>query len=200
MEVEDQIPGKIDYAVLLNEGYGNPPQEYIDCGSDNSIRITKDITISSWVNCDTFQDDKYFYWVCTDYEGADFYNFINPGWWGGYDRMVWFRNVNEYNIYDEDGNWPRYGWHYFVVTDDTDIARLYVDGTLRKTTESGTGSFGSSPLHIGSCEGKNNNMDAKLDETRLSDIVRNSEWILTEYNNQNNPSIFFSFGPEEIAP
>jgi len=47
MELEDQIPGKINYAVRLNEGYNNPPQEYIDCGSDSSIRITQDITVSS---------------------------------------------------------------------------------------------------------------------------------------------------------
>jgi len=197
MEIEDHVVGKINYAARLNEGYNNHPQEYIDCGSDTSIRITQDITISSWINCDTFINDKYFYWLCTDYGGAEFYSYINPGWWQGYDRMVWFRDEISYNIHDKDGSWPRNGWHYFVITDDTTTTRLYIDGYLRESAFSSHGSIGNSPLQIGSCEGRNNNMDAEIDEIRLSNNIRNNEWIFTEYNNQNNPLDFSKIGPEE---
>jgi len=39
-----------------------------------------------------------------------------------------------------------------------------------------------------------------IDEVRVSKIVRSFEWIKTEYNNQNDPSGFLSFGPEEPGP
>jgi hypothetical protein len=39
-----------------------------------------------------------------------------------------------------------------------------------------------------------------LDEIRISDIPLGSGWIATEYANQNNPSGFMSFGPEESEP
>jgi len=151
------------------------------------------------VNCNTFEDDKYFYWVCTTYGGAEYYSRINPGNYNGYDALTWWRDSTQYSIHDEDGSWPRSGWHYFVVTDDTSTVSLYIDGSLSKSGDSGPGSIGSFPLQIGSCEGNENNMDAILDEARLSNIVRNSDWILTEYNNQNNPSNFFSFGTEEMG-
>ena len=43
-------------------------------------------------------------------------------------------------------------------------------------------------------------MDGYLDEVRVSDKKRSEEWISTQYNNQNDPSSFFSIGPEESAP
>ena len=39
-----------------------------------------------------------------------------------------------------------------------------------------------------------------IDELRISKICRSSSWISTEYNNQNNPSSFLSFGMEETPP
>ena len=36
-----------------------------------------------------------------------------------------------------------------------------------------------------------------IDELRISKICRSSSWISTEYNNQNDPLSFLSFGPEE---
>jgi len=35
-----------------------------------------------------------------------------------------------------------------------------------------------------------------LDEARLSNVVRSSDWIETEYNNQYNPSTFYSLGSQ----
>lgn len=45
----------------------------------------------------------------------------------------------------------------------------------------------------------NNCYDFKgiLDEVCISNIARSDAWIKTEYNNQNNPFNFLSFGPEE---
>ncbi|MFX1249928.1 MAG: DUF2341 domain-containing protein, partial [Promethearchaeota archaeon] len=37
-----------------------------------------------------------------------------------------------------------------------------------------------------------------LDEVRISNVPRSTEWIATEYNNQYNPDSFYSVGSEEI--
>ena len=42
--------------------------------------------------------------------------------------------------------------------------------------------------------------DGKIDEVRISKTVKSPEWILTSYNNQNDPMSFLSFGPEETSP
>jgi len=39
-----------------------------------------------------------------------------------------------------------------------------------------------------------------IDELRISDKDRDSDWIKTQYNNQNDPLSFMSFGPEETGP
>jgi hypothetical protein len=41
------------------------------------------------------------------------------------------------------------------------------------------------------------NISAGFDEVRVSGTVRSPEWIQTEYNNQNDPSSFFSIGTED---
>ena len=41
--------------------------------------------------------------------------------------------------------------------------------------------------------------DGKLDEVRLSNIVRSPAWIQTSYNNMNEPSHFSAIGPEETT-
>jgi hypothetical protein len=38
-----------------------------------------------------------------------------------------------------------------------------------------------------------------IDEVRFSHIARSDDWLLTQYNNQNNPSMFYIIGPEETG-
>ena len=40
--------------------------------------------------------------------------------------------------------------------------------------------------------------DGSMDEVRISKTCRSKDWILTQYNNQNEPSSFFEIGPEEL--
>ena len=39
--------------------------------------------------------------------------------------------------------------------------------------------------------------DGLMDEVRISKTCRSTDWIITQYNNQNDPSGFFIVGPEE---
>ena len=42
--------------------------------------------------------------------------------------------------------------------------------------------------------------DGIFDEIRWSKVVRSDAWISTSYNTMNDPSSFFSVGPEEVGP
>ena len=42
-------------------------------------------------------------------------------------------------------------------------------------------------------------IDAKFDEFRLSNISRSSDWVLTEFNNQNTPASFYNVSAEFSA-
>ncbi|MBE3120784.1 MAG: DUF2341 domain-containing protein, partial [Thermoplasmata archaeon] len=44
------------------------------------------------------------------------------------------------------------------------------------------------------------NLDGLLDEVRVSKIARSGGWITAEYNNQVNPSLFYTVGNEEQKP
>jgi hypothetical protein len=42
--------------------------------------------------------------------------------------------------------------------------------------------------------------DNLIDEVRVSSVARSADWIKTEYNNQSNPSAFYSIGMDDLGP
>jgi len=115
---------------------------------------------------------------------------------------------------DISSDWHRYDtgahsigtntWYYIAFTvDGSGNAQIFFDGTGKesgselgdaKSTdwESGIGAYFSSSI--------SHHFDGIIDEVRISDVTRSAEWISTSYNNQNDPSSFLSFGPEETGP
>ena len=43
-------------------------------------------------------------------------------------------------------------------------------------------------------------MNGSIDEARVIKIARPVGWLTTEFNNQNDPSSFYSVGPQEVSP
>jgi hypothetical protein len=95
-------------------------------------------------------------------------------------------------------------WHQLVLTwNSGDYVRFYIDGTEKaktSSTYSGSITYYNVPLRIGfSSYGESNTeIDGLIDEVRISNIARTAGWLTTEYNNQNNPSSFYSIGLEEL--
>jgi len=99
-------------------------------------------------------------------------------------------------------------WHYIVGVYDGSNLAIFVDGSVQDTEliqgtlhSSNVDYVISSYYNNGGIHGDSSTyFDGKIDEVRISSIVRNAEWISTEYKNQNNPLGFLSFGPEETDP
>ncbi len=88
-------------------------------------------------------------------------------------------------------------WHFIVGTDDNvSTSRLYING-VQESTGSLNKVGSPTTTRIGDASrGGGGYFQGLLDEVRISDIERSADWILTEYNNQNAPSSFYSVGTE----
>lgn len=86
-------------------------------------------------------------------------------------------------------------WHYFVYTFNGTTSRLYVDGVEQANSTVAPQTAMPAEGNIG----RYNNgeyFNGYIDEPRFSILPRSAGWILTEYNNQNNPSSFVTMGSE----
>ena len=86
-------------------------------------------------------------------------------------------------------------WHYYVYTYDGTTSRIYIDGVEMGNSSVAPQTAMPSEGNIG----RYNNGEyiaANLDEPRFSISPQSASWILTEYNNQSNPSGFISLGAE----
>lgn len=87
-----------------------------------------------------------------------------------------------------------------VVYDQTN--RLaYVDGGGEVTTSTTTDltTEGNDPLWFGGMSVHGQYFDGIIDEVRISNTNRTSDYIATDYNTQNSPSTFYTVGSETVA-
>jgi hypothetical protein len=114
---------------------------------------------------------------------------------GGVNFQVDIRFVNYGTEYASIGINLRQ-WNYITYTYDGAYLRTYLNGQLQTTTNTGSDSLVSdtSSFVLGS---DYNCFKGYMDEFRTYNTGRSGNWILTEYNNQNNPSSFYTVGTEQ---
>jgi len=103
---------------------------------------------------------------------------------------------------------PTEGWVYITATYDgsstANDALIYKNGASLSLWEWNTpaGSFNSSytNLCIGDRPVGDRSYNGKIDEVRISNNIRSAAWIQTEYNNQRDPTSFYTVGSEEHLP
>lgn len=86
-----------------------------------------------------------------------------------------------------------------IVDRTANSLRLYFNGVedvAAQTSISGFGSFNTTEdLFIGDLRGDTLFAYSGLvDEVRISNSIRSADWIISEYNNQNDPASFYSVG------
>jgi len=182
--------GKIDGA---NELHGSG--DYIDCGDNTSLKGMNGLTVEAWVMPNSAIGSgimsKWSSWTAGT--GGSYIL-----WQSGTGKVGWgvVTETSSANFYDtpalQAGQW----YHLVGVYDGSQI-RLYINGTQVGTPQPVSGKIASTndPCYIGHYLSEY--MNGTIDEVRISNASRSLSWISTEYNNQNNPSTFYTVGNEE---
>jgi len=189
----------------------NGINESIKCYDDISLRITNNLTVAVWVKGDP-QNTKGFLakydhgtnqrsWQMRSPQSGDadpqynkFVVVLSDD--GTYDDVHGKSHCSSLTILDNV-------WHYTAFTFASGTLKLYVDGiedtNVRKhplydapitmlhnsSADVSIGSLLSSGI-------PSNFFEGKIDEARISNVNRSSGWIKTSYNNQNDPSSFYT--------
>jgi hypothetical protein len=97
------------------------------------------------------------------------------------------------------GTWYTLSMNYNESADD-DNHKLFIDDSLVSSREvSNLEDQTNINLWFGSNQGDIQFLDGLIDEVRISSVARSSEWISTEYANQNSPDTFYTLDTEETT-
>lgn len=169
--------------------------------NDSSLDNVDNMTFEGWAKLDALDSGRVLFSVYQ--AGSDRAYLLYKDW----DSPTGFDIYN--NI---DGSGQHIGdnvsrstatWYHVAWTIDGTNWKIFINGaqsvssaqTLQISDISTPRSWG---IGIRQIEG-GFPFDGILDEVRLSTLARSSDWLLTQFNNQNSPGSFMSFGSEEIA-
>jgi hypothetical protein len=163
--------GTADYATMPTSGFN-----------------TSAGTVELWTNIDTFPstDNKYMFSHFTPSPVANrvYVNLKPDNTWG----------TGMGDTYDlVRGSVVSAGtWYHLVLTWDGTNVRGYKDGALNfgPTSYSGLTTVGN--IYVSAWDATAEWFDGTLDEVRISNTARSADWIETEYNNQSDPTGFYT--------
>ena len=171
-----------------------------------------DISLSAWVKVNTGGSNKYAI-INKRKNGSDNigYNlrYQNNGFRVAY-RSLGANPITPFSLYG--ASLTEDIWHYVTATvqvnglGGTGMARIYVDGVEWSTPQTlniGGIADNTEPLRIGNrtvgfAGLAPIRLEGQMDEARVSHVLRSSDWIQTEYNNQrlSSPVPFYVVGTE----
>ena len=167
--------------------------DYINCGDDTSLEVDY-ITVESFVRFDvntgkqviaSIDDGTNRRWALYLLDSPyrlRFFVFVNNSW-----------KSPDYPWQPDEDTW----YHVVGVKSATHV-RTYINGEEVGTPQSHSGVIDKDEMDlrigVGNYPG---NLDGLLDEVRISDVARSTEWIKTSYNNQSDPANFYIEGSEE---
>jgi hypothetical protein len=180
-------------------------------GVDDYISVENDASL----NFHTLNRFTVSFWMKRDRSNI-YESVISKGssaYTAGYVVQIWGNNSVYFGVYDGSKENQIFSnqkitdtnWYYITSVWDGSTMSIYINGVLDFSENIGTVSIAddSKPLefghHYGYMSGKNP-FAGDVDEIQISNINRNQDWILTAYQNQQNPSGFFTIGFEEPHP
>jgi hypothetical protein len=201
---QQNAEGKIDGADGFRGNLGANGGDYIDCGNDTSLNINQAITVSAWIKPN---DQTQWNHICTkgngewDVDANRVYQLsIQPN-----ETIDFIINSNRDKKAITSITVPIGQWSYVVGTYDRNYIIIYINGVERaRSAFTEPIQNNSVNLRIASrVKGTGNTgppaytFDGLIDEVRIAATARSQAWLQTEYNNQNDPSSFYTFGIEE---
>ena len=176
--------------------------QYITMGDVITLCFSGDFTISAWIYPFTTQDMKV---AGKHQEISGNYKGYSLNWNINLPTKMSLRvdggGFHYQYIYANEAKPPN-SWYYMTGIKQSGTNYLYINNIQQSATGTQTLLNSNYPFCIGAwrTEAASANFNGIIDEVRVSDIGRSSAWIETEYNNMNNPTLFFTIGPEVPGP
>jgi hypothetical protein len=189
----DRVTGKIGYAQEFKASSSHG----IAIPHDNTLDLSADATLSLWIKSGSTTSSVWEIIFAKRNAGGKNWNaFI----WESSDDFSFEGNSTGRSDDTLSSSWQLL---HFVVDQGTDT-KLYINGSLAYTF-SGVyfGSTNTADLTLGYWLDNGTAkefLSAILQEVRVCTGLLSTDWMLTEYNNQNDPSTFYTVGDEEEAP
>ena len=183
MTSADLVTGKIGNAYSFNGSSKSI--------TSNAVTLTGSFTISAWVNLSSAGRDQK---VITNQA-------TGGGSTGGYKLGLYSDNtpesetgsVNDRSATPAPTAFATNAWHYVQSVYNGTMLSTYVDGAQYKIQATTNNPSSVTPLYIGVGEGGNQYyFSGTIDEPRVSNVAKTSDWIKAEYVDQNNPVSFTS--------
>lgn len=160
--------------------------------------LTAAYTMSLWFNLDAWNDGIYGLHRLIQKTSSGF-----DGWvyslnhnYAGLGTSNFFFSNSSIKSSDSDIVSPG-AWLFATVTWDGTTLRFYVNGSAAGTAATAAITVNNDEMLFGnSYSGGSHFFNGKMDEVRLSNAARASDWISTEYANQNAPGTFYALGSE----
>jgi hypothetical protein len=179
-------------------GYGQNIDGLNDRISVSAFNIWDTMTVTFWFNTTATIDIPF---------SSNFYHVVDSNGFllgiNTIDGYVYFRTYNgdlrSCNLTADDKKRNDGDWYFCAATFSGGVGKLYLDANLKATSDSGKVLKNSTrPFYMGYSESVNYGA-SYLDEFKISFALKSTDWITTEFNNQNNPSGFLSIGPEKTS-
>jgi uncharacterized repeat protein (TIGR02543 family) len=199
----DQVAGKVDGSLDFDNS-----NDYINCG-DGFMEGISQMTVEAWTyKRDASGDDRIAAKTSSGNPGDSTYLW-SLGVGGNIIRV---RLLGTGPTYSFDGaTITQNTWYHIAFTYDSanpggQGLKIYRNGVATHTY-SKAGAIVGATNDVLIAEnapppgGANSRLwNGIIDEVRLSNTVRSTDWIQTEYNNMNNPGAFYAISGQETVP
>jgi hypothetical protein len=170
---------------------GSSQQSIIPDAPSINADVLSSLTYTLWLNAGAFTRAM---------EKGDQYFLLNITGAGDMGPLVKVNTTNEMaNVGSlSTGTWYQLGGEYSYTGGSSGTIAAIKNGAL---VASNTGfsshiDAGSKSLYLGS-DDSGARFNGRIDEVRISSVVRSSAWLAAEYANGHSPSTFYSFASEE---
>jgi hypothetical protein len=174
--------------------------DYIDTGADDPLDITGDLTISAWVYRET---NGTVHHIASKNDAGS----IAPWQFAitDTDQLRYFASETgvSYEFLDSGDTVSLNTWHHVTLVRSGGQVTFYIDGVQDSGWKAmtKTPTISNTTAKIGAHGDLSGNFfDGFMDEVRISNISRSTDWLAAEHANQLNPGTFFTLGSEQAEP
>jgi hypothetical protein len=195
-EPPEQVSGMFAGSLYFDDDDDANERNVLVTDDDNSLDLSSAMTLSAWVKTSDTDPDVgviLMKWSDTATQKNYWLGKLNDSSIGFYVDDT--ENVTASLSLINDGT----DFHHVVAVADPTTGfeklRIYIDGIERNSVAwDGTSRIEDADFRIGNSTTALQEFEGIIDEVRVQSTNRSTDWIATEYSNQNSPATFYALG------